>query len=118
MGLQNQSICSIIKPPLPHLGRPRLSKNPLLPSKDQERSTTELGFVGPFSSLYSTVGTITLDQAEEDYRQVLCKISESKKDTVVVGKKATDISHGSNGSDDVEIVTGTPGSSSYYSDED
>ncbi|KAJ2090482.1 hypothetical protein IW138_002694 [Coemansia sp. RSA 986] len=105
-------------PPLPHLGRPRLSKNPLLPSKDQERSTTELGFVGPFSSLYSTVGTITLDQAEEDYRQVLCKISESKKDTVVVGKKATDISHGSNGSDDVEIVTGTPGSSSYYSDED
>ncbi|KAJ2542617.1 hypothetical protein EV175_006043 [Coemansia sp. RSA 1933] len=112
-----QSVGAIIKPPLPQLGRPRVSKNPLLHSKDQEKTASEIGFVGPFSSLYSTVGTITLDQAEEDYRQVLCKISESKKDTIVVGKKATDIPHGPNNSDDVEVVAGTPAeSSSYYSD--
>ncbi|KAJ2398762.1 hypothetical protein GGI23_003053 [Coemansia sp. RSA 2559] len=113
-----EGIGVVLKPPLPRLGRPRLSKNPLLPSKDQEKSATEMGFVGPFSSLYGTVGTITLDQAEEDYHQVLCKISESKKDAVVAGKRATDIPHELNGSEDVEIVTGTPGSSSNYSDED
>ncbi|KAJ2511872.1 hypothetical protein GGI11_004943 [Coemansia sp. RSA 2049] len=117
MALQSQSIGVAIKPPLPQLGKQRLSKNPLQPSKDQEKTIADVGFVSPFSSSYSTVGTVSLDQAEEDYRQVLCKISESKKDALVVGRKATDIPHAF--SDEIVITTaGTPGSSSYYSDDD
>ncbi|KAJ2718708.1 hypothetical protein GGI07_005626 [Coemansia sp. Benny D115] len=106
-----------LKPSLPQLGGQRRRKNPLVPSKDQVDTNSEVIFPGPFNSAYSTVDTIPLDQAVADYRQVLLEIKDSKKNSIVVGMKNTDAAHNGADADDVEVVPGSPGSSSYNSDD-
>ncbi|KAJ1720988.1 hypothetical protein LPJ53_004446 [Coemansia erecta] len=95
----------------------RRHKNPLLPSKEQVDGSGEVVFPGPFSSAYSTVDTIPLDQATADYRLALSRIRESKKDSIVIGKKATDVPQNNTGPDDIDIVPASPESSSYYSED-
>ncbi|KAJ2162069.1 hypothetical protein GGF46_000944 [Coemansia sp. RSA 552] len=107
-----------LKTPLPQLGRVRCQKNPLVPSQDQVDRGLGTTFPGPYSSNYSTVDTIPLDQAEDDYRQALLRIRQSKQDKVIVGMKSIDAVHGAAQAGDAEIVTGTPESSSFYSDDD
>ncbi|KAJ2801695.1 hypothetical protein H4R20_003579 [Coemansia guatemalensis] len=108
---------SYIRTPLPQLGRARQSKNPLMSSKGQVDKGSEVVFPGPFSSAYSTVDTIPLDQAEEDYQLVLRGIRQSKKDCVFVGRKSTDIARNAASVEDTEIVSSPSASSSYYSDD-
>ncbi|KAJ2740927.1 hypothetical protein GGI20_005532 [Coemansia sp. BCRC 34301] len=111
------SLSGYMRPPLPQLGRPRRVKNPLEASKDQTDSSSEVMFPGPFSSAYSTVDTIPLDQAEEDYRQVLKRIRECKKDAVIVGKRSTDMPQAAAEAADVEIVNASQDSASFYSND-
>ncbi|KAJ2843299.1 hypothetical protein J3B02_005306, partial [Coemansia erecta] len=92
-------------------------KNPLVSSKDQIDGTGDVVFPGPFSSAYSTIDSIPLDQATADYRQALAKIRESKSNTVIIGKKISDIPQNSTNTDDFEIVPGSPESSGFDSDD-
>ncbi|PIA17528.1 hypothetical protein COEREDRAFT_86139 [Coemansia reversa NRRL 1564] len=105
-----------IRTPLPQLGNAHKSKNPLTSSKEQVAKGSEVVFPGPFSPAYSTVDTIPLDQAEDDYQLVLRSIRQTKKDCVFVGKKSTDIAHNTDSVEDTEIVSSPSASSSYYSD--
>ncbi|KAJ2075851.1 hypothetical protein GGI09_008550, partial [Coemansia sp. S100] len=97
--------------------RSRRPKNPLEASKDQADNSNEVIFPGPFNSAYSTVDTIPLDQAEEDYRQVLKRIRESKRDMVIVGKRSTDMPHTATEAVDIEIVDASQDSGSFYSND-
>ncbi|KAJ2221497.1 hypothetical protein H4R99_007592 [Coemansia sp. RSA 1722] len=106
-----------MRPPLPQLRKRSKQKNPLVPSKDQIDGTGEVVFPGPFSSAYSTVDTIPLDQATADYRQALARIRESKSNTVVIGKKMTDMPQDSTNADDFDIVPASPESSGFNSDD-
>ncbi|KAJ1935716.1 hypothetical protein GGF37_005890 [Kickxella alabastrina] len=107
-----------LKPPLPQLGKTRRQKNPLQPSKEQLDGSSEVVFPGPFSSAYSTVDTIPLDQAAAEYRQVLSGIREYKKNSVVIGKRASDMPQSSTGAADVEFVSRASSSGSFYSDDE
>ncbi|KAJ1888217.1 hypothetical protein LPJ66_008686 [Kickxella alabastrina] len=107
-----------LKPPLPQLGKTRRQKNPLQPSKEQLDGSSEVVFPGPFSSAYSTVDTIPLDQAAAEYRQVLSGIREYKKSSVVIGKRASDMPQSSTGAADVEFVSRASSSGSFYSDDE
>ncbi|KAJ1811633.1 hypothetical protein LPJ56_005764 [Coemansia sp. RSA 2599] len=106
-----------MRPPLPQLRKRSRQKNPLVSSKDQIEGTGEVVFPGPFSSAYSTVDTIPLDQATADYRQALARIRDSKSNTVIIGKKLTDIPQSNANEDDFEIVPGSPESSGFDSDD-
>ncbi|KAJ2018394.1 hypothetical protein GGI01_003737 [Coemansia sp. RSA 376] len=111
------SSSNYMRPLLPQLGRSRRPKNPLEASKDQADNSNEVIFPGPFNSAYSTVDTIPLDQAEEDYRQVLKRIRESKRDMVIVGKRSTDMPHTATEAVDIEIVDASQDSGSFYSND-
>ncbi|KAJ2884492.1 hypothetical protein IWW38_005422 [Coemansia aciculifera] len=106
-----------MRPPLPQLARSRRPKNPLEASKDQTDNSGEVIFPGPFSSAYSTVDTIPLDQAEEDYRQALRRIREHNKAAVIVGKRSTDMPQTVAEANDVEIVDASQDSASFYSND-
>ncbi|KAJ2704851.1 hypothetical protein H4R19_005192 [Coemansia spiralis] len=104
--------------PLPRLGRCRRPKNPLVPSKEQPPAAGP----GPalpslFGALYGTVGTAPLDQAEDDYRQVLGKLRQARRDCLIVGRRAVDVASSAAQAEDVEIVSGASEASSYDSDE-
>ncbi|KAJ1669053.1 hypothetical protein GGF42_003914 [Coemansia sp. RSA 2424] len=106
-----------MKPPLPQLGKSRRQKNPLEASKDQADNSSEVIFPGPFSSAYSTVDTIPLDQAEEDYQHVLKRIRECKRDAVIIGKRSTDMPQTTAEATDIEIVDASQDSASFYSND-
>ncbi|KAJ2498466.1 hypothetical protein GGH96_004311 [Coemansia sp. RSA 1972] len=106
-----------VSTPLPRFGATRRTKNPLIPSKEQTKGASEVAFPGPFSPAFSTVDTIPLDHAEEDYQQVLRRIRETRSDCVVVGQKITDAPNPNAQADNPEIVNASVDSeSSYYSD--
>ncbi|KAJ2487177.1 hypothetical protein IWW37_005349 [Coemansia sp. RSA 2050] len=111
------SFSSYMRPPLPHLGKSRRPKNPLEASKDQVEDSSDVVFPGPFNSAYSTVDTIPLDQAEEDYRQVLKRIRECQRDVVIVGKRSTDMPQTATEAADVEVVDASQDSASFYSND-
>ncbi|KAJ2771334.1 hypothetical protein IWQ57_002261 [Coemansia nantahalensis] len=104
--------------PLPRLGRYRRPKNPLVPSKEQAPAAGS-GVAAPslFGASYSTEGTAPLDQAEDDYRQVLGKLRQAQKDCLIVGRRAVDVASGATKVEDVEVVSGTSEASSYDSDD-
>ncbi|KAJ2080750.1 hypothetical protein H4R24_002841 [Coemansia sp. RSA 988] len=106
-----------VRAPLPQLGRAHRPKNPLISSKGQVEKSPVVVFPGPFSSAYSTVDTIPLDQAEEDYQLVLRGIRQTKKDWAFVGQKSTSIARNAGNVEDTEIVSSPSASSSYYSDD-
>ncbi|KAJ2827866.1 hypothetical protein GGI24_002545, partial [Coemansia furcata] len=97
------------------IGRSRRPKNPLEASKDQVDNSSEVIFPGPFNSAYSTVDTIPLDQAEEDYRQVLKRIRECRSDIIIIGKRSTDMPQTATEAIDVEVVDASQDSASFHS---
>ncbi|KAJ1735327.1 hypothetical protein LPJ61_000613 [Coemansia biformis] len=104
--------------PLPRLGRCRLPKNPLVPSKEQAGAAcSDAAPPNPFNTAYSTGGTAPLDQAEADYQQVLGKLRQTRKDCLVAGQRAVDMVSNAAKVEDVEVVSGASDASSYYSDD-
>ncbi|KAJ2347582.1 hypothetical protein GGF43_004725 [Coemansia sp. RSA 2618] len=105
-----------ISTPLPRFGATQRAKNPLIPSKEQTNGAREVAFPDAFSPAFSTVDTIPLDSAEDEYQKVLQRIREARIDSVVVGMKATDVPSNAAQADDPEIVAGSESGSSYYTD--
>lgn len=95
-------------------------KNPLTSSLKQKqtgKTVTATSYTSPFSSVYGTAGILSINQTEEEYRQVLASIRDSKKDMVVAGIRNTDVSQAYTEAEDVELVDGNPETDSNHEDD-